>query len=82
MLTYIIGKAYVKKKKFIFSTKHKKKLSEADRQKNLLFSRGGKKKFASNKNSTPPPPRYLMVRPLDIVKVHVLKIQKSVGLQH
>ena len=41
MVTYIISLSIRKK---ISSTKHKKKLSDVDRQKKRLFSLGGKKK--------------------------------------
>ena len=44
MLTYIIGKVYDKKRYFISSTKHKKKLSDVDRQKKDRFLAEVKKK--------------------------------------
>ena len=57
MLTYVIGKAYDKKRYFISSTKHKKKLSDVDREKKRLFSRLGKKKsLQATKTLAPPPP--------------------------
>ena len=61
MVTYIIGKAYDKK---FLRHNIKKKLSDVDRQKESLFSTGGKKKsLQATKTLAPPPPRYQMVRP-------------------
>ena len=55
MVTYVIGKAY---DKYFVRRNIKKKLSDVDRQKKILFSLGRKKKkFASNKNSRRPPPQ-------------------------
>ena len=61
MVTYIIGKAYDKK---FLPRNIKKKLSDVDCQKKILFSLIVKKKsLQATKTLAPPPPRYQMVRP-------------------
>ena len=58
MLTYIVGKAYDKKKIFhFFDETLKKNCRTLIAKIKDCFLVEVKKKFASNKNSSPPPPR-------------------------